>query len=48
MSWNGKVLNIIGKKTVGSVFFKWPLNYVHHIKECQHIVLFYDEIEEEG
>ena len=43
---HGKVLNIIEKnKTVGSTFFKRPLNFVHHIKEFQHIVLFYEEIE---
>jgi hypothetical protein len=41
---HGKILNII-EKTVGSAFFKRPLNYLHHIKECQHIVLFYEEIE---
>src|SRR5215831_18068889 len=41
---HGKVLNII-EKTVGSAFFKRPLNYLHHIKECQHIVLCYEEIE---
>ena len=41
---HGKALNII-EKTVDSAFFKRPLNYVHHIKECQHIVLFYEEIE---
>jgi len=42
---HGKALNIIEKKTVGSAFFKQPLNFVHHVKECQHIVLFYEEIE---
>jgi predicted DNA binding CopG/RHH family protein len=42
---HGKVLNIIEKKTLSSAFFKRPLNYLHHIKECQHTVLFYEEIE---
>ena len=43
---HGKVLNIIEKKkTVGSAFFKRPLNFVHHIKEFQHTVLFYEEVE---
>jgi hypothetical protein len=42
---HGKTLNIIEKKAVDSAFFKQPLNYVHHIKEFQHIVLFYEEIE---
>ncbi|MGC2573698.1 MAG: MEDS domain-containing protein [Candidatus Nitrosopolaris sp.] len=42
---HGKVLNIIENKAVGSVFFKQPLNYVDHIKDCKHIVLFYEEIE---
>jgi archaellum biogenesis ATPase FlaH len=42
---HGKVLNIIEKEAVDSAFFKRPLNYVDHIKEFQHIVLFYEEIE---
>ena len=43
---HGKVLNIIEKKkTIGSAFFKQPLNFVDDVKECQHIVLFYEEIE---
>jgi hypothetical protein len=41
---HGMVLNII-EKTICSAFFKQPLNYVHHVKECQHIVLFYEEVE---
>jgi hypothetical protein len=32
---HGKALNII-EKTVGSAFFKQPLNFVYHVKECQH------------
>ena len=42
---HSKTLRIIERQSPATTFFRQPLNYVNHVKDGQHIVLFYEEIE---
>jgi hypothetical protein len=42
---HSKTLRILERQSSVSTFFEQPLNFVNHVKDGQHIVLFYEEIE---
>jgi DcmR-like sensory protein len=42
---HSKTLRILERQSSASTFFEQPLNFVNHVKDGQHIVLFYEEIE---
>lgn len=42
---HSKTLRIMERQSPATTFFRQPLNYVNHVKDGQHIVLFYEEIE---
>jgi hypothetical protein len=42
---HSKTLRIIERQSSASTFFEQPLNFVNHVKDGQHVVLFYEEIE---
>jgi len=42
---HGKTLNIIKKREVDPDFFEQPIDFVRHLREGRHIVLFYEEAE---
>ncbi len=42
---HSKTLRILERESSASTFFEQPLNFVNHVKDGQHIVLFYEEIE---
>ena len=42
---HSKTLRIKERQPTASTFFEQPLNFINHVKEGQHTVLFYEEIE---
>jgi hypothetical protein len=42
---HSKTLRISASQSSASTFFEQPLNFIKHVKDGQHIVLFYEEIE---